>query len=338
MNAQIPHDRLLANAKSAMIAAIEIYNKPTALYRDECVVILILNAWELALKAILSKNGQSVFRKGKKNVTLSWKEALERARVHFPKDIAYVDVRENLGILDDYRNNSIHFYNEKDFGIALYPLFQAAVLNFRDVVSHCLEVNIEDMVTWNVLPIAFDIPIDVVSYMSDKSNERRSSHTKQFFSKLVKAIEKVESDGGDAGRLMTVFNVQLNSVKNIGDADAVIDFFPVKDKHTKGNTVEKFTNPNETHPHRMKEVVAKVKLPKGVTFTSKYICQVVNWKYGIRSKRQYCWKAKSGGLTLYSNDYVTWINRLSKTEIESAISGYREHCERQRQRKKKKNG
>jgi len=335
MNTQSLHDRLLANAKSAMIAAIEIYNKPTALYRDECVVILILNAWELALKAILSKNGQSIFRKGKENRTLSWKEALERARSHFPKDVSYIGVRENLGLLDEYRNNSIHFYNEKDFGIILYSLFQTSILNFRDAVSHCLDFDIEDMVTWKVLPIAFDTPVDVVSFMSDKATDKCPSHMKRFFSELAKANERVKGDGGDTGRLMTVFNVQLNAVKKIGDADTVIDFFPVNGKRTKGNTVEKFTNPNETHPHRMKEVVAKVKLPKGVTFTSKYICQVVNWKYDIRSKRQYCWKAKSGGLTLYSNDYVTWVNRLTKKDIEIAIADYSEHLKRQRQRKKK---
>jgi len=335
MNTKVPHDRLLANAKSAMIAAIEIYNKPTALYRDECVVILILNAWELALKAILSKNGRSIFLHDKKKFTLSWKEALEKARSYFPKDISYTGIRENISILDEYRNDSIHFYNEKDFGIILYSLFQTSILNFRDLVCHCLEVDIEDMVTWKVLPIAFDTPVDVVSYLSDKSTGESPSHMKQFFSKLAKANERVKGHGGDTGRLMTVFNVQLNVVKKIGDADTVINFLPVKGKRTKGNTVEKFTNPNETHPHRMKEVVAKVKLPKGVAFTSKYICQVVNWKYDIRSKRQYCWKAKSGGLTLYSNDYVTWVNRLTKKDIEIAIADYSEHRKRQRQRKKK---
>ncbi|MDD9883164.1 MAG: DUF3644 domain-containing protein [Gammaproteobacteria bacterium] len=335
MNTKIPHDRLLANAKSAMIAAIEIYNKPTALYRDECVVILILNAWELALKAILSKNGRSIFLHDKKKFTLSWKEALEKARSYFPKDISYTGIRENISILDEYRNDSIHFYNEKDFGIILYSLFRTSILNFRDLVCHCLEVDIEDMVTWKVLPIAFDTPVDVVSYLSDKSTGESPSHMKQFFSKLAKANERVKGRGGDTGRLMTVFNVQLNVVKKIGDADTVINFLPVKGKRTKGNTVEKFTNPNETHPHRMKEVVAKVKLPKGVAFTSKYICQVVNWKYDIRSKRQYCWKAKSGGLTLYSNDYVTWVNRLTKKDIEIAIADYSEHRKRQRQRKKK---
>jgi len=45
-----------------MLAAIEIYNKPQIEYRDECFVILLMNAWELFLKAILSKNKQMSHR------------------------------------------------------------------------------------------------------------------------------------------------------------------------------------------------------------------------------------------------------------------------------------
>ena len=61
MNYRGSYRKLLGNSKAAMMAAIEIYNKPTFAYRDECAVILLLNAWELFLKAILSKNAKSVF-------------------------------------------------------------------------------------------------------------------------------------------------------------------------------------------------------------------------------------------------------------------------------------
>jgi len=61
MNYRGSYRKLLGNAKAAMMAAIEIYNKPAFRYPDECVVILLLNAWELILKAALSKNGKSIF-------------------------------------------------------------------------------------------------------------------------------------------------------------------------------------------------------------------------------------------------------------------------------------
>jgi hypothetical protein len=36
---------LLGNSISALAAAIEIYNKPRIECRDECTVILLVNAW-----------------------------------------------------------------------------------------------------------------------------------------------------------------------------------------------------------------------------------------------------------------------------------------------------
>ena len=54
---------LLQNAQAAMLAAIEIYNKPRFQYRDECFSILLINAWELILKALLSKNRKSIYYK-----------------------------------------------------------------------------------------------------------------------------------------------------------------------------------------------------------------------------------------------------------------------------------
>ena len=40
MNYRGSYRKLLENSKAAMMAAIEIYNKPAFKYRDECVVIL----------------------------------------------------------------------------------------------------------------------------------------------------------------------------------------------------------------------------------------------------------------------------------------------------------
>lgn len=45
--------RFLQKAEAALVAAIEIYNKPDFRHREECFAILALNAWELLLKARL---------------------------------------------------------------------------------------------------------------------------------------------------------------------------------------------------------------------------------------------------------------------------------------------
>jgi hypothetical protein len=52
MNVYGSQRRLVGNAIAAMVAAIEIYNKPRFAYRNEVFTILLINAWELALKGV----------------------------------------------------------------------------------------------------------------------------------------------------------------------------------------------------------------------------------------------------------------------------------------------
>ncbi len=47
---------LVKNSKSAFILAIEIHNKPVCEYRLQSVVIFIIHAWELLLKAYCYKH------------------------------------------------------------------------------------------------------------------------------------------------------------------------------------------------------------------------------------------------------------------------------------------
>lgn len=51
----VSHKKLCDNSRAAMLAAIEIYNKPQTTYREQVVTVLVVNAWELILKAALRK-------------------------------------------------------------------------------------------------------------------------------------------------------------------------------------------------------------------------------------------------------------------------------------------
>ena len=54
-------------AREALLAAVEIYNKPRVEYREQTVAFLIVNAWEVLIKArIVQQNGgkiQSIYRR-----------------------------------------------------------------------------------------------------------------------------------------------------------------------------------------------------------------------------------------------------------------------------------
>jgi hypothetical protein len=97
--------RLRDNSKSAMLAAIEIYNKPQIEYRDECFVILLINAWELILKALLSKNKIRIYYPKKRHEdyrTLSITHCLQKVENFFPSEVEYTGVKSNLELLIQY--------------------------------------------------------------------------------------------------------------------------------------------------------------------------------------------------------------------------------------------
>ncbi len=53
------HQKFIEKSHAAMLAAIEVYNKPTFSYREETFCILAVNAWELLLKAKLLKESKN---------------------------------------------------------------------------------------------------------------------------------------------------------------------------------------------------------------------------------------------------------------------------------------
>ncbi|WP_222864744.1 DUF3644 domain-containing protein, partial [Serratia marcescens] len=66
---------LLNKAVSASVTAIEVYNKPDFKFREESFSILMVNAWELLLKArilqLSNDNKDSIYVKSKGEVVLS---------------------------------------------------------------------------------------------------------------------------------------------------------------------------------------------------------------------------------------------------------------------------
>lgn len=328
MNYRGSYRRLLDNAKAAMVAAIEIYNKPRFEYRDECVVILLLNAWELVLKATLSKHRTSIFypkKRGQPYRTLAWQDALTQSERLFPKAVDALPVRGNLELLATYRDNAVHFYNAKDFRLVLYALAQTCVKNFRDYMDGAFGQRLEDEINWQLLPLGIQPPVDVVTYLSggrDRSSKRTPA-VQQFLAHLSKVTDDVTKAGADGGRLMTIFTVKLESIKKAGDADVVVGV--KKGAEADGPlAVVKIQDPNVTHPLRQTEIVAKIKTLHGKPFTS-HTFQALAWKYELKTKSQYCWIAREGVLTRYSNDAVAFIKSLSATDVATALVDYLAH-------------
>lgn len=339
MNYRGSYRKLLGNAKAAMMAAIEIYNKPAFNYRDECMVILLINAWELILKAALSKSGKRIFyskRRKQPYRTLSLQDALLSCRSLFPEGVDYLPVQRNLELLGTYRDNAVHFYNADGFGVVVYALVQTCIKNFRDFMDGVFNHRLEDEISWKLLPLGIEPPVDVVSYISGTGTKWRkhNSAVRQFLAQLVEATDELKKLNMDNGRLMTIFNIKLESVKKIGDANVVVGV-DKKDDSNGPLAIVKRQDPNITHPLRQKEVVEKIKTLHNKPFTS-HVFQAIAWEHRLKDKPQYCWRAQEGVLTKYSCDVVTFIKKLSASDVDAALINYRKQLKDKRSLAKKR--
>jgi hypothetical protein len=176
------HVSLLNKAVEAADAAIEIYNKPAFLYREEAFSILMLNAWELLLKArILKESGndmrsievwESVRKKdgsksakrsvAKKNragnvVTISIGAACAKVRAYQQNGIDDAVLR-NLDLLIEVRDNSVHLSNKSD-GLRkrVQEVGSAALRNFAVAASAWFA---KDLSAYNfcIMPLSFETP------------------------------------------------------------------------------------------------------------------------------------------------------------------------------------
>src|SRR3989442_212477 len=328
MNYRGSYRHLLRNATAAVLAAIEIYNKPRFAYRDECFVILLLNAWELALKALLSKQAESIFYPKKRKEpyrTLSWRDALNKAERFFAKELDPLPVRRNLELLGTYRDNSVHFYNAPGFGSLIYALAQTSIVNLKDLMHSAFEVDLSEDITWQLLPLGLEPPLDPLEYISQQQGAqmKASAAVRQFIAELATATKESTKAGADTGRLLTVFSVKLESTKKIENADVIVGVQKAVDA-TGPLAVIRTLDPNVSHPLRQKEILRQIGTLHGKTMTS-HILQAIAWKYQLKTQAQYCWQAKEGVLTKYSNDLLAFIKRLTEADLEAALKDYREN-------------
>lgn len=313
--------RLLGNSKSAMIGAIEIYNKPRFEYRDEVFVILLMNAWELLLKAIVSKSGGRIYypkKRGEPYRSLTCRDAFWRASNSkiWPKAVVPQPVDANIELLSTYRDNAIHFYNDKSFATLVYSLAQTSILNYRDVVSRVFEKDLADEISWRIMPLGMENPIDPVEFMKGKAGSAvKNKAVQDFLAFLKEKSDSLESNGIDTQRLLTVFDVSLQSIKKIDKSDIVVGV--TSEDLAEAIVVSRKVDPNASHPYRQKDLLPLLKRQ-----TTSYEWQAVVAIHKLRDDSRYCWQDKEAPLVKWSSDAVRYFNSLTEAQITAAKAEY----------------
>ena len=176
-------NELLDRAIAAMMAAVEIYNKPVFPHKAEGFTILAINGWELLLKAKWLSEHQNkerslyVYeRRQNKNGKLGKKRYVKKTRsgAPFTYGLAYlaeklvddkfldVSAQRNIEVMLELRDCATHFYNQSSrFNIRLYEIGAACVKNFTAATRDWFGRELSEFGMY-LMPLAFvGVPDDV---------------------------------------------------------------------------------------------------------------------------------------------------------------------------------
>ena len=212
-----------------MLSAIEVYNKPSFLYREDTFAVLAINAWELLLKARLlqindNKLASIQVYQSKKNQdgSLSQKKYIKYARTGNPMTIgllrAYdllvtehgdtIDtlVRDNIVALTDIRDNSIHFVNS-DVRIAkqVQEIGTASIKNFVTLIRQWFGRDLSEY-NFFLMPLAFFRDGQGASGVDLTPNESK------FVDMMVKLQKDITDDGTSDFNFSLGMDIKLRRV------------------------------------------------------------------------------------------------------------------------------
>jgi hypothetical protein len=207
---------LAANARSAMFAAVEIHNKPVFQYRYEVCTLLVINAWELALKAYIAQELKSVKLIKKDGTTKPFAECVACVSSKIGK--AFEAPKQSLAIMYEYRNKVAHFYQE-DIGIVVLGLLKSSVLFFSDFMEEHFGIKLYEEANLILLPIGFTKPMSPLDFLSNQSAAREgSAEVKAFLESIKKSAESLQKQG-ITDSIVVNYTIGLVNESRIKNAD-----------------------------------------------------------------------------------------------------------------------
>jgi hypothetical protein len=211
-------DGLIDNSKSAIYAAIEIHNKPIFPYRYEVCSILVVNGWELILKAFIAINHPEIKIIDKDGISKPFDECNDFVLSKIGKGFRII--YENIKLIYEYRCQVIHFYGDK-IDIILYSLLSKNVILYYEFLLHYFGLDISNETNLHLMPIGFKRPISPIDFICNTSElEKSSKHVQDFVKGIVESISAM-NDEGIEDSILTTYKMSLLNENRIKNADIV---------------------------------------------------------------------------------------------------------------------
>lgn len=210
----------LDSSQAALFAGVEIHNKPHVAYRYPTAVILIINAWELSLKAYIYKymGKQQIYNGRNDQHTISFTKALDKVKIDINTKEGtktFDAIAENLFLLNEYRCSNIHFYEQELEPIA-FMLLSKAVLNYDTFLKKYFKKDITKNDNLIILPIGFKLPFDPIDYLAQQYGDAHNDYVNE----VIQAIRRLNNSGIQES-IVIGFDVYAGRVRDEKNADIV---------------------------------------------------------------------------------------------------------------------
>jgi len=210
---------LLDSSMAALFAGIEIHNKPHIAFRYPTATTLIINAWELALKAYVYKyiGKKRIYeRDGKHTINISKALILTRDHINTQENNKkFQAVYDNLDRLNDYRNSNVHYVDDK-LNPIIFMLMSKAVLNYDAFVKKYFDKDITKDDNLIILPIGMKLPFDPIDYLKQDYGDVHND----FVNCVVQSIRELNNDGVQESILIG-FDIFADRVRDARNADII---------------------------------------------------------------------------------------------------------------------
>ncbi len=209
------HKSFVDKSIGAALSAIEIYNKPDFKYREETFAILMINSWELLLKAkIICENKgdlKSIYiltnkigKNGNKLNALT--PELNRSKnpktIGIPKCLSLCEVppisldqavKENIILLMEIRDTAIHFQHADLYlSKKVFEIGTASLKNYLTLITEWFNYDLS-VYNFFLMPMTFFHEFEAVKSFSINSNKEQIENLLKYISEKEKQSPSDES-------------------------------------------------------------------------------------------------------------------------------------------------
>jgi len=299
------YEKLIGRSLDAFTLALEVYNRPSMKNRVEAFTIMMVNAWELLLKAeILKVDGyKKIFHDDDRSISVT--DALKRRLQE--KD----PVRINLETLIDLRDQAVHLLIP-ELQPQLSRLFQATVLNYQTRYKN--EMGNAPLAGQSVgmLSLVLDGPQPEIALIQ----KLYGKHAANSVSKFIDHFDRTAKDI-DSTEFSIPIDYRLALVKREDESDLSLS---VGDEGEGAIIITKTKDPELTHPYHQKVALDEINKRQNIIFIKSGAFQAVLSKHKVRKQKKSDFRYEIDGRPRYSEKFIVWFveNLKQPNWLESA--------------------